>query len=143
MNRFRKLGLIEYNGRIRVIGRCSMWFCTMNSQSVTRRDLLVRPLHVFDQSRPSKRGECITWPQSPIDLGRSQAARSRLPHRRRRGWIALLRPARLPPLCPQPGHTSCRFPLLRCTHCFRVLARSSISFLQTLQPGQMATRPFD
>ena len=29
MNRFRKLGYIEYNGRIRVIPRCSTWFCTI------------------------------------------------------------------------------------------------------------------
>ena len=30
MNRFRKLGFIEYNGRIRFISRCSMWFCTID-----------------------------------------------------------------------------------------------------------------
>lgn len=32
--------------------------------------------------------------------------------------FAPIRRARLPPLCPQPEHTSCRFPLLRRTHCF-------------------------
>jgi hypothetical protein len=37
--------------RLAPIGRCSMWFCTMNSPSVTPRDLLVRPLHEFDQSQ--------------------------------------------------------------------------------------------
>src|ERR1039458_3907058 len=68
-----------------------MWCCTINSQSVTPSDLLARPLHVFDQSRPSKRGECSPWPQSPIDLNRCQAASSRLQHRRRRVWIALIR----------------------------------------------------
>ena len=64
-----------------------MWFCTINSQSVTPRDLLVRPLHGFDQRRPTRNGECGTWPQSHIDLSRCQAARSRLQHRRRRVWI--------------------------------------------------------
>jgi hypothetical protein len=42
--------------------------------------------------------------------------------------FAPIRRARLPPLSPQAGDTSCRLPLLRRTHCFRVLARSSISF---------------
>jgi hypothetical protein len=46
--------------------------------------------------------------------------------------FAPIRRTRLPPLCLQPEHTSCRFPLLRRTRCFRVLARSSISFRQTL-----------
>jgi len=36
MNRFRRLGLIEYNGRIRVLKALLMWCCTMNSPSVTR-----------------------------------------------------------------------------------------------------------
>ena len=30
MNSFRKMGFIEYNGRIRVTSRCSTWFCTTN-----------------------------------------------------------------------------------------------------------------
>jgi hypothetical protein len=64
-----------------------MWFCTINSQSVTPRDLLVRPLHGFDQRRPTRNGECGMWPQSHIDLSRCQAASSRLQHRRRRVWI--------------------------------------------------------
>jgi hypothetical protein len=42
---------------------------------------------VFDQRRPTRNGECGTWPQSHIDLSRCWAARSRLQHRRRRVWI--------------------------------------------------------
>jgi len=47
-----------------------------------------------------------------------------------------IRRARLPPLCPQPEHTSCRFPLLRCTHCF-----SGLGPLIDLVPVNLAARP--
>jgi hypothetical protein len=50
--------------------------------------------------------------------------------------FALIRRARLPPLCPQSGHTSCRFPLLRCTHCF-----SGLGPLIDLVPVNLAAKP--
>ena len=52
MNRFRKLGLIEYNGRIRV--HKSLINVILHDQFTERnpRDLPVQPLHVFDQNRP-------------------------------------------------------------------------------------------
>jgi len=38
MNRFRKLGYIEYNGRIRFTPRCSTWFCTIRCPRRTLKD---------------------------------------------------------------------------------------------------------
>jgi len=53
MNRFRKLGLIEYNGRIRV--HKALLNVVLHDQFTERnpRDLPVRLLRVFDQSRPN------------------------------------------------------------------------------------------
>lgn len=57
MNRFRKLGLIEYNGRMGSSSRCSMWCSTIILASLTPRDLPVRLLHEFDQRQTTSVGE--------------------------------------------------------------------------------------
>jgi hypothetical protein len=50
--------------------------------------------------------------------------------------FAPIRRARLPPLCPPPGHTSCRLPLLRRTQCF-----SGLGPLIDLVPVNLAAKP--
>jgi hypothetical protein len=50
MNRFRKLGFIDYNRRIQVHSRCSMWCCSINCPSTTPKSLpsyRLRKLHAF------------------------------------------------------------------------------------------------
>jgi len=54
MNRFRKLGLIDYNGRIQVHRSLLNWFCSINYPSVTLRNRLLRPLRKFLQSAISE-----------------------------------------------------------------------------------------
>ena len=53
MNRFRKLGFIEYNGRIKV--HKSLLNVVLHDRihrAYTPRELLLRPLHELDRSRP-------------------------------------------------------------------------------------------
>ena len=51
--------------------------------------------------------------------------------------FALIRRARLPSLCPPPGHPGCRLPLLRRTHCF-----SGLGPLIDLVPANLAASSF-